>query len=89
MNPQLQYYLQQTFSLPDKIDSRPKAEIFLATQINELIKNDFNLLVQILYRIDVDETRLKQVLNSNPGEDAGKIIAAVIINPNVFTCFIY
>ncbi len=79
MNPQLQYYLQQTFGLPDKVDSRPQAEVFLAAQINELIKNDFNQLVQILYRLDVNETKLKQVLNNNPNEDAGKIIAALII----------
>ena len=79
MNPQLQYYLQKTFGLPDKVDSRPHAEIFLAAQINEFIKNDFNQLVQILYHIDVNETKLKQVLNNNPNENAGKIIAALII----------
>ena len=79
MDQELQYYLQQTFHLPGKINNIPEAENFLAEEINELIKNDFNHLVQILYRIDVNETRLKQVLNSNPNEDAGKIIAALII----------
>ena len=79
MNPQLQYYLQQTFGLPDKVNSRPQADFFLTVQVNELIKNDFNQLIQILYRLDVNETKLKQVLNNNPNEDAGKIIAALII----------
>jgi hypothetical protein len=55
------------------------AENFLAEKMNELIKNDFNHLVQILYRIDVNEARLKQVLKDNPNEDAGKIIAQLII----------
>jgi hypothetical protein len=79
MNQELQYYLQQTFQLPAKIHSMPEVEFFLAEEINELIKNNFNLLVQILYRVDVSEDRLKQVLKSNVGEDAGKIVAALII----------
>jgi hypothetical protein len=79
MDQELQYYLQQTFHLPGKINSIPEAENFLAEEINELIKNNFSHLVQILYRIDVNETRLKQVLSSNPNEDAGKIIAALLI----------
>ena len=40
---------------------------------------DFNHLIQVLYRIDVSETKLKQVLKDNPNEDAGKIIARLII----------
>ena len=51
----------------------------LETAINELIKNDFSRLVQILYRIDVSEAKLKNILNANPTEDAGKLIAQVIL----------
>jgi len=51
----------------------------LEVAINELIKNDFSRLVQILYRIDVSEEKLKNILNSNPNEDAGKLIAHVIV----------
>jgi hypothetical protein len=51
----------------------------LETTINELIKNDFSRLVQILYRIDVSEAKLKNILNANPTEDAGKLIAQVIL----------
>ncbi len=51
----------------------------LETAINELIKNDFSRLVQILYRIDVSEAKLKNILNSNPNEDAGKLIAQVVL----------
>lgn len=47
--------------------------------INDCIKNDFNKLVQLLYRIDVSEQKLKSILQSNPNEDAAKLIAAVII----------
>jgi hypothetical protein len=51
----------------------------LEDAINEMIKNDFSRLVQILYRIDVSEAKLKYLLNSNPNEDAGKLIAQVIL----------
>jgi len=51
----------------------------LAGYINHLIVRDFNQLVSILYRLDVSENKLKQMLNDNSDEDAGKIIAALII----------
>ena len=79
MNKELKYYLQQTFALPGSVTEPQDAENFLAEKMNELIKNNFNHLVQILYRIDVNETKLKQVLKANPNEDAGKIIAQLII----------
>ena len=51
----------------------------LASMINELIKNDFSKLVQLLYRIDVSEAKLKNILQAHPNEDAGKLIAQVVI----------
>jgi len=51
----------------------------LEALINDLIKNDFSRLVQILYRIDVSEAKLKYILQSHPNEDAGKLIAQIII----------
>jgi hypothetical protein len=54
-------------------------EILLAGKINRMIQQDFGALVQLLYRIDVSESRLRGLLNENPGEDAGKVIAPLII----------
>jgi hypothetical protein len=51
----------------------------LIAYINNCINHDFNKLVQLLYRIDVSENKLKTILQSNPTEDAAKLIAAVII----------
>ena len=51
----------------------------LETAINELIKNDFSKLVQLLYRIDVSEAKLKNILQEHPNEDAGKLIAQVVL----------
>jgi len=51
----------------------------LIAYINDCIQNDFNKLVQLLYRIDVSEEKLKYILQLNPNEDAAKLIAAVIV----------
>ena len=51
----------------------------LETMINELIKEDFSKLVQMLYRIDVSEAKLKNILQANPNENAGKLIAQIVV----------
>ncbi len=51
----------------------------LSTYINRLIKNDFDKLISYLYRIDVNEQKLKTLLQQNPQEDAGNLIATLII----------
>ncbi len=51
----------------------------LALHINLLIQTNFERLLTLLYRIDVSESKLKQLLKENPGEDAGGIIATLII----------
>ncbi len=51
----------------------------LIAYINDCINHDFNKLVQLLYRIDVSEQKLKTILQSHPNEDAARLIAAVII----------
>ncbi|MBK7121972.1 MAG: hypothetical protein IPH68_03675 [Chitinophagaceae bacterium] len=55
----------------------------LASYINRLIKNDFDKLIAYLYRIDVSEEKLKNLLQQNPREDAGNIIATLIIERQV------
>jgi hypothetical protein len=55
----------------------------LAEKINEMIQTGFERLVSLLYRMDVDEKKLKQVLKENPGTDAGLIITDLIIERQV------
>ena len=57
----------------------PFAKQVLADKINELVNTQFQKLVAILYRMDVNETKLKQLLSDNPGTDAGLIIADLMI----------
>ena len=51
----------------------------LAHSINDLIENDFAGLVQILYRKDISESKLKELLAENTGHDSGWIIANLLI----------
>jgi len=51
----------------------------LAKEVNEMIAHNFEGLIQILYRLDVSEQKLKAVLAANQQEDAGKLITAVIL----------
>lgn len=61
---------------PEKRDS---LYLILKEEVNRLINEDFNKLVQILYRIDVPEKKLRQVLSDNPSTDAADIIAKMIM----------
>jgi len=60
--------------------TREEVESALAESLNSLIRDDFNGLVQLLYRIDVEEPRLRYLLQQHKGEDAGRIIARLIID---------
>lgn len=50
----------------------------LSAYINHLIQTDFQRLVYLLYRIDVSEARLKNILEHSD-RDAGTIISELII----------
>lgn len=74
--------------IPDKIatvansiDEVPGEEIReqLISLINELVNKDFASLLQLLYRIDVDEKKIRLLIQKNPTEDAASIIADLII----------
>ncbi len=65
-------------ALPENI-SIEELKKQLSIHINHLIKNDFEKLITYLYRVDVREQKLKSLLQQFPGEDAGNIIAGLII----------
>ena len=52
----------------------------LAFHINYLINQDFEKLVFYLYRIDVDESKMKYLLDQKEGENAAGLIADLIID---------
>ena len=65
----------------DDLSSEKRDSLYaiLKEEVNRLINEDFNKLVHILYRIDVPEKKLRQVLNDNPSTDAADIIAKMIM----------
>ena len=65
-------------TLPDNI---PLEELKqkLALHINHLINHDFEKLVSLLYRIDVNENKIRQLLKQEEGENAAGLMADLII----------
>jgi hypothetical protein len=71
--------LQQLATVTPKNAITGELQQQLAAHINDLINTDFERLVQWLYRMDIDELKLKTVLQEYPGRDAGEMIAALMI----------
>lgn len=65
--------------LPEKL-SMTELEEQLTQHINHLINTDFEKLVYYLYRIDVNEAKMKQLLQQQQGENAAQLIARLIID---------
>jgi hypothetical protein len=51
----------------------------LIAAINHLISQDFHRLVVLLYRVDVSEKNLRQILSASPQTDAAIIITDLLI----------
>ena len=64
--------------IPEKCTEEQLLEA-LSVEVNRLINLDFSRLIALLYRIDINETRLKKLLAENKGSNAGRIIAWMII----------
>jgi hypothetical protein len=52
----------------------------LVAFVNELITQDFNQLITLLYRLDINEKKLKQTLADHPDQNAGELIAKLIVD---------
>ena len=65
-------------SLPSTISLEELKEK-LAGHINHLINHDFEKLVSLLYRVDVNENKLRNILDNKEGENAAGLIADLII----------
>ena len=71
-----------SLELPENISlSELKEE--LTQYINHLINTDFEKLIFYLYRIDVHEAKMKQLLQAHDGENAASLIAQLIIDRQV------
>lgn len=68
-------------SLNTSIDATSLEELRkkLSAYINQLINTDFEKLISLLYRIDVNETKLRCLLDASEGRNAAQLIADLII----------
>ncbi|HUC81594.1 MAG TPA: hypothetical protein VMR70_11800 [Flavisolibacter sp.] len=71
--------LQALQQVPQNEVDREKLRTELAAYINELITHQFDQLLQLLYRVDVSEQKLKNVLRENSDEDAGLLLADLLL----------
>ncbi|MBM3442237.1 MAG: hypothetical protein FJX89_05980 [Bacteroidetes bacterium] len=51
----------------------------LAREVDRLIVEDFQRLIAMLYRLDIPEQRLKEMLRKHRQAEAGRIIAHLIL----------
>lgn len=68
-------------SLNTSIDATSLEELRkkLSAYINQLINTDFEKLISLLYRIDVNETKLRNLLAASAGREAAQLITDLII----------
>ena len=71
--------VQAKFGLPAIHYDPSQLETALAAVINQMILHQYDRLIQLLYRMDIDEKKLKTLLQDHPKTDAGRIMAALVI----------
>lgn len=59
--------------------SLEEIKVMLTQHFSFLINNDLNRLFSLLYRIDINEKKLKTVLKENPEQDAAPLITELVI----------
>lgn len=73
--------LDKIISVTNSLEVSPGETIReqLITLINELINKDFAALVQLLYRIDVSEKKIKMYLERSQNDYSATVLADLII----------
>lgn len=55
------------------------AKQLLVDRVNQLILTDFEQLVSLLYRLDVSEAKINQLLQTYPQQDAALLVVDLVI----------
>ena len=71
--------IKKEFDLDSQTATSESFVAELSHAINELIKTDLSRLINILYRLDVNEEKLRKILKENQFSDAGDLIAKLVI----------
>jgi len=75
---QLIKLVSKHFDIPDNISESHLREVLIKT-FEYLVEDDFPKLLQILYRADVDQYQLKDLLENTEGKTTAEIIADAYI----------
>jgi len=78
-NDNTEILLQELSRLKENDPAIEETRKKLAGYLNDLINHDFEKLVRLLYRLDIDETKLKKTLHDHPQHNAGEMIADLVI----------
>ena len=70
--------IAKDFDLPENINDSQIREILVKT-FEYLVDDDFQKLLQILYKADVDQYKLKELLENTVGKSSAEIIADAYI----------
>ncbi|MES2653502.1 MAG: hypothetical protein V4663_17325 [Bacteroidota bacterium] len=70
--------ISKDFDIPENISEEHLREVLIKT-FEYLVEDDFNKLLQILYRADVDQYKLKALLENTEGKSTAEIIADAYI----------
>lgn len=82
--------LEEEWGFKDSENDFDRLEVFLTTQIRYLLDNDFNKLINALYRIDIPEAKVTHLLNE--AADLANSLAKVVIErekQKIFTRLTY
>ena len=71
---QLLNLVAKHFDLPENISESHLRDVLIKT-FEYLIDDDFPKLLQVLYRADVDQYKLKELLENTEGKSTAEIIA--------------
>ncbi len=72
--------INDSFTLAANVGDEADWFQLFSERIDYLIQTDFNKLVHILYRLDISEKKLSQMLKDLPVIDSAEIIARMIID---------
>jgi hypothetical protein len=76
---QLLQLISKHFDLPENISEQHLRDVLVKT-FEYLIEDDFQKLLQVLYRADVDQYKLKELLENTEGKSSAEIIADAYID---------
>jgi hypothetical protein len=70
--------ISKDFDIPEGISESHLRDVLVKT-FEYLVEGDFNKLLHILYRADVDQYKLKELLENTEGKSSAEIIADAYI----------